>query len=179
MYALVAFALLTSPVLSSEIKTRQSSHSGEFGGGAGVPFTTSGEHLNGPITGLRIRESTSYILGIQIRFGYIWSQVYGSTSSSYLEVTLSYGEHITQVSGKYSSYVNELIFLTNKGRMFRFGQPSGSCFNLFPLHSNTFLRYISGRYSGSLITSIGFHWDRPHGYVSGLNGTGVVQIQAP
>ncbi|XP_069058087.1 zymogen granule membrane protein 16-like [Pleurodeles waltl] len=179
MYAFVAFALLTAPVLSSEIRTRLSSHSREFGGGSGVAFTTSGLHLHGPITGLRIRESTSYILGIQIRFGSIWSSLYGSTSSSYLEVLLRHGEHITQVSGKYSSYVNELIFLTNQGRMFRFGQPSGSCFNLFPLHSNTVLRYISGRYSGSLITSIGFHWDRPLGYVSSLNFTGVAQIQAP
>ncbi|KAJ1125473.1 hypothetical protein NDU88_003905 [Pleurodeles waltl] len=176
MYALVAFALLTSPVLTSEIKSRLSSFSGEFGGGSGVAFTTSGEHLNGPITGLRIRESTSYILGIQIRFGSTWGQMYGSTSSSYLEVILRHGEHIIEASGKYSTYINELIFLTNQGRMFRFGQPSGSCFNLFPLNSNTVLRYISGRYSGSYITSIGFHWDKPRGYVS--NGNGLAQVQA-
>ncbi|XP_069505986.1 zymogen granule membrane protein 16-like [Ambystoma mexicanum] len=177
MYLLLAFALL-APTVSSAVRLRISSFSGEFGGGSGTAFTFSGQHIYGPITGLRIRESTSCIQGIQIKHGNYWSPIYGLLSSPYLEVLLDSGEYIKQVSGKYSSYVNELIFLTNQGRMFRVGQPSGTSFNSFPLHGNTFLRYISGRYSGSVITSIGFHWDRPRGLTSNQNITGVAQVEA-
>ncbi|KAG8535677.1 hypothetical protein GDO81_027997, partial [Engystomops pustulosus] len=94
---------------------------------------------------------------IQFQYGGTWGPYYGDTSGKPLEILLLRGENITQVSGKVASYVNELIFVTSRGRILKFGQPSGSCFNDFPLYEGTVLRYVSGRYS-SVIHSIGFHW---------------------
>ncbi|XP_043943143.1 zymogen granule membrane protein 16-like [Protopterus annectens] len=138
---------------------RFSSYSGEYGVGGGTAFTHSGVHMSGTITALRIRESTSYVVGIQVRYGNVWSNYEGNQGGTLHEINLYPGEYINQVSGKQNSYIAQLIFVTNLGRMFHFGQPSGTCFNSFPIYRNTILRYISGRHNGGVITAIAFHYD--------------------
>ena len=69
-------------------------------------------------------------------------------------------ETIVQISGKYnpSNYIYELIFVTNKGRMFKVGQPTGTSFNIFPAESNQVLQLISGRTDNNALTAIAAHW---------------------
>ncbi|XP_063788569.1 zymogen granule membrane protein 16-like isoform X2 [Pseudophryne corroboree] len=159
MLALLCLCLLLGSTAASSVQSRFSSFVGEYGAGGGTAFSFSTEQLNGPITGLRVRESTSSIIGVQFQYGGRWGAYYGSTSGPLLEVLLHRGENITQVSGKVATYVNELVYVTSHGRILKFGQPAGTSFNDFPLFDGTVLRYVSGRYS-SVIHSIGFHWGR-------------------
>ncbi|KAM5153219.1 zymogen granule membrane protein 16-like [Mantella aurantiaca] len=139
---------------------RSSSYSGEYGGGGGKRFSQSGNQLDGPITALRIRSNRNYITGLQVRYGTTWSKYEGGKVGDQEEVFLHPGESIIQVSGKYSSYLRKLIFVTNKGRYLPFGKDTGTSFNGVPLFPNTVLRFLSGS-SGSVIDAIGFHWDYP------------------
>ncbi|KAM3917803.1 zymogen granule membrane protein 16-like isoform 1-T2 [Leptodactylus fuscus] len=157
MLALLCLCLLLGSSVASSVQSRLSSFVGEYGAGGGTAFSFSSEQLNGPITGLRVRENPSHVIGIQFKYGGTWGSYYGNPSGTLHEILLYRGENITQVSGKVASYVNELVFVTSHGRIFRFGQPSGTSFNDFPLYRDTVLRYVSGRYS-SVIHSIGFHW---------------------
>eukprot|EP00079_Xenopus_tropicalis_P013844 XP_002943206.2 PREDICTED: zymogen granule membrane protein 16 [Xenopus tropicalis] len=157
LFVVLCAGILLGSSTAASIQSRLSSFAGEYGSGGGTAFSFSSEQVYGPITGLRVRENANYIIGLQFRYGNTWGTYYGHTSGLILEILLRPGESITQVSGKTASYVNELIFVTSHGRIFRFGQPSGNCFNDFPLYNNTVLRYVSGRYS-SVIHSIGFHW---------------------
>nr|XP_033775025.1 zymogen granule membrane protein 16 isoform X1 [Geotrypetes seraphini] len=161
MLLLMVFSLLTDCGSSNEIQPRALSFEREYGSGSGVAFSSSSQQVYGPITAVQIYETSSYISGIGLRFGTSWAY-YGGSSGTRIEWYLLQDEHITQVSGKTASYVNELIFLTNKGRMFRAGVSSGTSFNSFPLYSGSVLRFVSGRYSSSILTSIGFHWDHYH-----------------
>ncbi|CAN2390944.1 carbohydrate binding [Pristimantis euphronides] len=137
---------------------RSSSYSGEYGGGGGKRFSHSGNQLDGPITAIRIRANRFYITGIQVRYGTAWSEYKGGSLGDLEEYFLFPGEHITQVSGKYSTYLRKLVLFTNKGRQLTIGKETGTSFNAVPLFPNTVLRYISGS-SGSVIDAIGFHWD--------------------
>ncbi|XP_075037533.1 zymogen granule membrane protein 16-like [Mixophyes fleayi] len=157
MLGLMCLCLLVGSTATFSVQSRFSSYSGEHGAGGGTAFSFSSEQLNGPITGLRVRENPSHVIGIQFQYGGTWGPYYGNPSGTLHEVLLHGGESITQVSGKVASYVNELIFVTSRGRLLRFGQPSGNSFNDFPLFEGTALRYVSGRFS-SVIHSIGFHW---------------------
>ncbi|KAM9305371.1 zymogen granule membrane protein 16-like [Gastrophryne carolinensis] len=157
MSSLLCLCLLLGSAAASSVQSRFSSFAGEYGAGGGTSFSFSSEQIKGPITGLRIRDDASHVRGIQLQYGGIWGPYYGHTSGTLHEILLLPGEYITQASGKFASYVNDLIFVTNRGRLFRFGQPSGTSFNDFPLFEGTALRYISGRYS-SVLHSIGFHW---------------------
>lgn len=82
----------------------------------------------------------------------------GGKSGDLEEIFLHSGESVIQVSGKYSSYLRKLVFVTDKGRYLSFGKDTGTSFNALPLYPNTVLRFISGR-SGSFIDAIGLHWD--------------------
>jgi hypothetical protein len=93
-----------------------------------------------------------------VRYGTVWSDYVGGTQGDLEEIFLHPGESVIQVSGKYKSYVKQMIFVTDKGRYLPFGKASGTSFNAVPLHPNTVLRFISGR-SGSAIDSISLHWD--------------------
>ncbi|KAM4025394.1 zymogen granule membrane protein 16-like isoform 2-T6 [Anomaloglossus baeobatrachus] len=158
---LALLCLLLGSSVASSVQSRRSSFVGEYGAGGGTAFSFSSEQLKGPITGLRVRENPSHIIGIQFKYGASWGPYYGNPSGTLLEILLHQGENITQVSGKVASYVNELVFVTSRGRILKFGQPSGNSFNDFPLFDGTVLRYVSGRYS-SVLHSIGFHWgDNP------------------
>ncbi|XP_073492040.1 zymogen granule membrane protein 16-like [Aquarana catesbeiana] len=152
--------ILVSVCAIAAAQQRSSSYSGEYGGGGGKPFSQSGNQLDGPITALRIRTNRVYITGIQVRYGTTWSEYRGGSSGDLEEIFLHPGEHISQVNGKYTHYVRQLVFFSNKERVFTFGKDIGISFNASPLFPDTFLRYISGS-SDSVIDAIGFHWDYP------------------
>ena len=95
---------------------------------------------------------------LQVRYGTVWSDYVGGTSGDLDEIFLYPGESIVQVSGKYSTYLRKLVFVTDKFRFLSFGKDKGTSFNAAPLYPNTVLRFFSGR-AGSLIDAISFHWD--------------------
>ncbi|XP_073490933.1 zymogen granule membrane protein 16-like [Aquarana catesbeiana] len=158
MLTLLCVCFLLSSTAAVSVQSRRSSFSNEFGAGGGTAFSFSSDERNGQITGFRIRETTSNIVGIQLQYGDVWGPFYGYSIGTLFEVLLFRGENITQVSGKTGSCVYELIFVTSRGRIFKFGQPSGTSFNDVPLFEGTVLRYISGRYTPNFLSSIGFHW---------------------
>uniref|UniRef100_A0A8C5QR54 Jacalin-type lectin domain-containing protein n=1 Tax=Leptobrachium leishanense TaxID=445787 RepID=A0A8C5QR54_9ANUR len=150
--------ILLSVLCVVSAQPRSYSFSGQYGGGGGKRFSQSGNQLDGPITAFRVRVNRNYIVGIQVRYGETWSNYEGGSLGDLDEFFLHPGEHVIQVSGKYSLYLRRLVFVTNNGRQLPFGRDYGTSFVAVPLYPNTVLRFISGR-SGSLINDIGFHWD--------------------
>ncbi|KAK5854853.1 hypothetical protein PBY51_005008 [Eleginops maclovinus] len=148
------FALLAASAIA-EPETQSYSFSPAAGSGSGSSFTLTGE---GRITAVRVWES-SYIRGFQFRYGFIWSPVVGFTSGQQQEMELSDDEAVIQISGKYSHYVQSVVFVTSKGRHLEAGQPSGTSFNMYPSHKDAELVLLSGTYHGA-ITSIAAHWAR-------------------
>lgn len=69
-----------------------------------------------------------------MRYGTVWSDYVGGNQGDLEEIFLHPGESVIQVSGKYKSYVKQLIFVTDKGRYLPFGKDSGTSFNAVPLH---------------------------------------------
>uniref|UniRef100_A0A8C3SEY4 Jacalin-type lectin domain-containing protein n=1 Tax=Chelydra serpentina TaxID=8475 RepID=A0A8C3SEY4_CHESE len=120
-------------------------------------FSYSGDHLLGPITAFRVWEHPSNF--IKFQFAGRWSRTYGYEQGKYHEVTLFLGEEITQISGKHSTYVFQLIFFTSRKRAFFFGQPAGESFNGVPLEEGNVLAFVTGHHNGAGITGIGMHWD--------------------
>ncbi|XP_043833024.1 zymogen granule membrane protein 16 [Dromiciops gliroides] len=156
---MLALALLALLCVSAEsVQPRTSSYNGEYGGGGGKRFSHSGNQLDGPITAIRIRTNSYYIVGLQVKYGKEWSDYTGGSRGDLEEIFLYPGESIIQVSGKYKNYLRQLIFVTDKGRHLAFGKDTGTSFNAAPLYPNTVLRFFSGR-SGSVIDAIGLHWD--------------------
>uniref|UniRef100_A0A8C5SAP0 Zymogen granule protein 16 n=1 Tax=Laticauda laticaudata TaxID=8630 RepID=A0A8C5SAP0_LATLA len=96
---------------------------------------------------------------LQVRYGKEWSNYVGGSLGDLEEIFLFPRESIIQVSGKYSSYICKLVFVTDEGHYFSFGKDYGTSFNGAPLFPNTVLRFFSGHYS-SVISSIGFHSDK-------------------
>uniref|UniRef100_F7C9J6 Jacalin-type lectin domain-containing protein n=1 Tax=Ornithorhynchus anatinus TaxID=9258 RepID=F7C9J6_ORNAN len=159
---LVTLALLG--LWGSEVlgKVRLSSFSGPYGTTGGTAFSFSGDHLQGPITGLRVREQPGgMIRGIQLQFGGAWSKYFGSETEVVHEFLLLPEETITQVSGKFHTYIQQLIFITSQGRQFHVGQPAGTSFNALPHRPTASLRFISGQHNNAGLTNIGFHWEMP------------------
>ncbi|KAM5227605.1 zymogen granule membrane protein 16-like [Ctenodactylus gundi] len=158
MLTIALLGLLCASASASAIEARTSSYNGEYGGGGGSRFSHSGNQLEGPITAIRVRVNSYYIVGLQVRYGKEWSDYVGGKQGDLEEIYLHPGESVIQVSGKYKSYVKQLVFVTDKGRYLPFGKDTGTSFNAAPLHPDTVLRFISGR-SSSAINAIGFHWD--------------------
>ncbi|XP_033026932.1 zymogen granule membrane protein 16 [Lacerta agilis] len=158
MFWFTALALLCCGITISTAQPRSSSSSGEYGGGGGKRFSQSGNQLDGPITAIRVRVNRWYIVGLQVRYGKEWSNYVGGSSGDLEEIFLHPGESIIQATGKYKTYLRQLVFVTDKGRYFPFGKDTGISFNAAPLYPNTVLRYFTGR-SGSVIDAIAFHWD--------------------
>ncbi|XDV39832.1 hypothetical protein PO909_009015 [Leuciscus waleckii] len=140
------------------------SYSPAVGDGSGTEFTTSQE---GRITGIRVYEYpytgyyyNNYLNGLQLQYDGNWTELVGMNGyGNEKTMTLFDNEYFVQVSGKYySGYITELMFVTNEGRSFKVGQPSGLSFNLYPTHDGSALRFLSGRHNGFAITSIGAHW---------------------
>ncbi|XP_045399320.1 zymogen granule membrane protein 16 [Lemur catta] len=158
MLTIALTALLCASASASAIQARSSSYNGEYGGGGGQRFSHSGNQLDGPITAIRVRVNRYYIVGLQVRYGKVWSDYVGGTRGDLEEIFLHSGESVIQVSGKYKRYLRKLVFVTDKGRYLPFGKDTGTSFNAVPLHPNTVLRFISGR-AGAVIDAIGLHWD--------------------
>ncbi|XP_069920782.1 zymogen granule membrane protein 16-like [Oryctolagus cuniculus] len=146
------------PFLSTAVQARSSSYSGEYGRGGGEPFSHSGLQLEGPITAIRVRVNSLYIVGLQVRYGQVWSDYVGGKLGDLEETFLHPGESVIAVSGSYSYYLKTLVFETDEGRFLSFGNDTGVMFYAIPLDLDAVLRFISGR-AGLFITVIGLHWD--------------------
>ncbi|KAK0153879.1 Zymogen granule membrane protein 16 [Merluccius polli] len=132
------------------------SYSPSVGGGSGTSFSSSGE---GSITGIKVwAHSYYYVSGIQLRYGTRWGKVLGRISTIEHRMDLFEGEAFIQVSGKYGSYINQLFFVTNRGRFLMAGRSSQTAFNFYPKHPESELRLLSGRDNGYALTSLGAHW---------------------
>uniref|UniRef100_A0A5F9DNE3 Zymogen granule membrane protein 16 n=1 Tax=Oryctolagus cuniculus TaxID=9986 RepID=A0A5F9DNE3_RABIT len=158
MWTFMLLGLLCASASASAIQARSSSYNGEYGSGGGERFSHSGLQLEGPITAIRVRVNSLYIVGLQVRYGKVWSDYVGGKLGDLEEIFLHPGESVIQVSGKYKYYLRKLVFVTDKGRYLSFGKDTGTSFNAVPLHPNTVLRFISGR-AGLFINAIGLHWD--------------------
>nr|XP_051690909.1 zymogen granule membrane protein 16-like [Oryctolagus cuniculus] len=146
------------PFLSTAVQARSSSYSREYGKGGGEPFSHSGLQLEGPITAIRVRVDSRYIVGLQVRYGQVWSDYVGGNLGDLEEIFLHPGESVIEVSGKYKNYLKTLKFFTNYGRILSFGKGRGVIFYAVPLDLDAVLRFISGR-AGLFVSAIGLHWD--------------------
>ncbi|XP_012782923.2 zymogen granule membrane protein 16 [Ochotona princeps] len=158
MQTLVLLALLCALASATAIQARSSSYNGEYGSSGGQRFSHSSNQLEGPITAIRVRVNSLFIVGLQVRYGKVWSDYVGGKLGDLEEIVLHPGESVIQVSGKYKYYVRKLVFVTDKGRYLSFGKDTGVSFNAAPLYPNTVLRFISGR-AGLFLNAIGLHWD--------------------
>ncbi|KAJ8409861.1 hypothetical protein AAFF_G00219200 [Aldrovandia affinis] len=139
------------------------SYSTAVGGGSGTSYASSGE---GRITAVRVWENSgSFITGFQLKYDYAWSQMYGRNATNVVEMSLFEDEAFIQISGKYnpSNYIFQVVFVTSRGRSLLAGQPSSISFNFYPIHVQSELRILSGRFNGVGITSIGAHWGMVYG----------------
>ncbi|XP_074543372.1 zymogen granule membrane protein 16-like [Halichoeres trimaculatus] len=154
MHYILLAALLSACALA-DVQTQYYSFSPAVGSGSGQPYSLTG---TGRITAVRVWERYSnYITGFQFRYGLVWSPIAGYSSGDLQEIELHDDEFIWQISGKYSHYLQSVVFTTSKGRTLRAGQPSGRSFNMYPQHPMAELRFISGRFHGA-ITSLQAHW---------------------
>ncbi|KAM4725183.1 zymogen granule membrane protein 16-like [Anableps anableps] len=152
MHYIAVFALLIACALADD---SHYSFSKSVGSGGGSSYSVTGE---GRITAVRVWEVYSnYIYGFQLRYGVVWTPVIGYVSGEPHELELFENERIIQISGKYSQYIQSLIFVTDKGRSLYVGQASGNSFNMYPTHPDAELRFLSGRVSGPP-TSLQAHW---------------------
>ncbi|XP_032635026.2 zymogen granule membrane protein 16-like [Chelonoidis abingdonii] len=137
----------------------QVSYSGEYGSAVGTSFSYPIVIPWHPITAFRVWEHpSSFIAALQFQFDGTWSKTFGYEQGKDHEVTLFRGEEITQISGKNSTYVFQLIFSTNRGRIFFFGQPAGESFNAYPLEQGKVLALVSGHHNEAGITGIRMQW---------------------
>uniref|UniRef100_A0A8C0G1F9 Jacalin-type lectin domain-containing protein n=1 Tax=Chelonoidis abingdonii TaxID=106734 RepID=A0A8C0G1F9_CHEAB len=116
----------------------------------GTQWTGKGMGIWGATQILRVRGADSTLSSppsLQFQFDGTWSKTFGYEQGKDHEVTLFRGEEITQISGKNSTYVFQLIFSTNRGRIFFFGQPAGESFNAYPLEQGKVLALVSGHHN--------------------------------
>ncbi|XP_068996225.1 zymogen granule membrane protein 16-like [Embiotoca jacksoni] len=156
MFSFLVFAALCASCLARPGLANYS-YSQAVGGGSGTSFSSEGE---GRITAIRAWETNNaYIVGIQLRYDYIWSHILGRAVGNSQELELFDGEAIVQISGKYhTNYIYQLIFVTSRGRSLIVGQPSQRSFNFYAVHPDAELKLLSGRFNGNGITSLGAHW---------------------
>ncbi|XP_060639040.2 zymogen granule membrane protein 16-like [Anolis sagrei] len=169
-FTLLMLLFVGSTITSAYIlPLSDSSYSGEFGGSGGKRFSQAGNQMDGPITAFRIRTNKYYIVGLQFRYCRQWSDFVGGTDGETEEIFLYDDEAIIQITGRYNSYLQNLVFITNQGRSFVFGAYNGYSyhgyygftFNAVPLYRHAVLRYISGR-AASYIDALSFHWGKQH-----------------
>uniref|UniRef100_A0A3Q3W6N2 Jacalin-type lectin domain-containing protein n=1 Tax=Mola mola TaxID=94237 RepID=A0A3Q3W6N2_MOLML len=140
------FFLVFAAVCASCLAAEYYSFSPPVGTSGGTSFALTG---NGQITAVRLWEHNSaYIAGIQVRFGYIWSEIIGRKQGPMQEIYLDEGEAIIQVTP----------VLTNYGHVLIFDPLLQTSFNMYPTHSKSQLIMLSGRYNSNGITSLGAHW---------------------
>nr|XP_017193251.2 zymogen granule membrane protein 16-like [Oryctolagus cuniculus] len=139
MWTFMLLGLLCASASASAIQARSSSYSGEYGSGGGEPFSHSGLQLEGPITAIRVRVNSFNIVGLQVRYGQVWSDYVGGKLGDLEEIFIHPGESVIAVSGSYSNYLKTLNFVTDEGRFLSFGKDTGIMLYAVPLHSNTVL----------------------------------------
>ncbi|XP_028317429.1 zymogen granule membrane protein 16-like [Gouania willdenowi] len=155
MLFVAVLTLLALSALADDFHDPEYSFVAPVGPGSGTAFSLTGE---GRITAIRVWEwSGSYIVGFQFRYGVVWSEVVGRKEGESHEMELFDGEAIVQISGKYTSYIQSVVFITNMGRSLNVGRPSGHSFNMYPTNKHAELCFISGRYHSG-ISSLGSHW---------------------
>ncbi|XP_069549219.1 zymogen granule membrane protein 16-like [Brachyistius frenatus] len=156
MFSFLVFAALCASCLAKSGLANYS-YSRAVGGGSGTSFSSEGE---GRITAIKAWETTNaYIVGIQLRYDYIWSPMVGRAVGNSHELELFDGEVIVQISGKYhTNYIYQLIFVTSRGRSLIVGQPYQRSFNFYAGHPDAELKLLSGRFNSNGITSLGAHW---------------------
>ncbi|XP_048373685.1 zymogen granule membrane protein 16-like [Sphaerodactylus townsendi] len=157
-FTLLAFLCCAFSLSAGAIVKRYASHSGEYGGTLGTRFSHSVNQLDGPITAIKIRVYSSYITGLQVRYGRDWSDYVGGTAGELHHIVLHPGEGIDHVSGMADSYLRKLEFHTSLRRHFSFGVAAGTAFSGIPLFPNSALSYLSGRADSSYVYAISFHW---------------------
>ncbi|XP_042346213.1 zymogen granule membrane protein 16-like [Plectropomus leopardus] len=158
MFSFLFLAVLCTSCLAAP--SSYYSFSPPVGPGSGTAFSTKADER---LTGIRIWESTnSYITGLQVRNGYIWSEVIGRKWGDKQELILYPGEKIIQVSGKYqtsyTAYIYQLVLKTDHGRSLSAGQPSHNSFNMYADYPGSELFMLSGRYNSAGLKSVGAHW---------------------
>ncbi|XP_057684406.1 zymogen granule membrane protein 16-like [Corythoichthys intestinalis] len=154
MFVLLCIMLLVGSA-SSQWEDDDYSFTAPVGGQRGSTYAIQ---RPGRITGIRMWENyNNYIAGIQLRYGYSWSDIVGRARGAVQEMLLFENEAIVQLSGKHINWVYSLAFTTNMGRSLYAGQPRGYSFNMYPHSKKAELRFISGRQSSSIV-SIGAHW---------------------
>ncbi|XP_049606284.1 zymogen granule membrane protein 16 [Syngnathus scovelli] len=156
MIFLLFIALLSRTALAYVGQDAESySFSQHVGTGLGLSYAITG---TGRITGVRVWEANNnFIYGIQLRYGYTWTDVTGLKLGQKQEIILFDDEAIVAIRGKYAFYIQSVVFTTNLGRSLFAGRPVGHSFNMYPENENGELRFISGRFHGA-ITSMGAHW---------------------
>ncbi|XP_054620008.1 zymogen granule membrane protein 16-like [Dunckerocampus dactyliophorus] len=154
MHNIVVVTLLMFSIFS-DVQPQKYSYSEPVGSGGGDTFSITGE---GRITAVRVWEQyNNLITGLQLRYGHIWSPAVGSRVGALKDFELYDGEAIVQISGKFTSSVQSVVFVTNLGRFLQAGQPRGNSFNMYPTSKEAELRIISGQVRNGF-TSFGAHW---------------------
>uniref|UniRef100_A0A672F3G3 Jacalin-type lectin domain-containing protein n=1 Tax=Salarias fasciatus TaxID=181472 RepID=A0A672F3G3_SALFA len=155
MFSLLVIAVLCTSCLAAPYDL--SSVSLPVGGNSGDAFYTQGDRR---ISGIRVWENiSSFITGIQVRYGTTWSPTIGFEVGPAQELLLRGHEAITQVSGKYSTrYILQLYFVTSHGRILVAGRPTRYSFNMFPQYQGAVLKRLHGRVNHLGITSLGAEW---------------------
>ncbi|XP_015246339.1 PREDICTED: zymogen granule membrane protein 16-like [Cyprinodon variegatus] len=152
MHYIAVFALL---LVCASADDSHYSFSPSVGYGGGSSYSVTGV---GRITAVRVWDLyNNYIYGFQLRYEGVWSPVVGYISGAPNELELFKDEKIIQISGKYTHYLQSLIFVTDKGRSLHVGQPTGHTFNMYPTHPDAELRFLSGSVHGPP-TSLQAHW---------------------
>uniref|UniRef100_A0A672F5E5 Jacalin-type lectin domain-containing protein n=1 Tax=Salarias fasciatus TaxID=181472 RepID=A0A672F5E5_SALFA len=155
MFSLLVIAVLCTSCLAAPYDF--SSVSVPVGGNSGDVFYTQGD---GRISGIRVWENrSSFITGIQVRYGTTWLPTIGFEVGPAQELLLRGHEAITQISGKYStSYIFQLYVVTSHRRILVAGQPTWYSFNMFPQYRGAVLKRLHGRVNSAGITSLGADW---------------------
>ncbi|KAM6995353.1 zymogen granule membrane protein 16-like [Tautogolabrus adspersus] len=155
MFFFLFFTLICTSSLTSASMIGFS-YSASVGHGGGISYATEG---NGRITAIRVWEKPdSYVTSLQLCYDYIWSERIGTAGGILQEMQLYDDETIIQVSGKHNGFIFQLVFVTSRGRFLSAGTPTGISFNFYPTDGKAGLRLLSGRYTGTGITSVGAHW---------------------
>ncbi|CAJ1062071.1 zymogen granule membrane protein 16-like [Xyrichtys novacula] len=166
MIFVLLFTMLFSTCLAAPTSISPS-YSVAVGIGSGTAFATEGK---GRITAIRVWEiSRSFIGSLQLCYDYICPDKFGNSPGTLQEMELYEDETIVQVSGKHSSYIYQLVFVTSHGRFLSAGNPMGLSFSFFPKDPRAGLLMLSGRYNRYGITSVAAHWGE---VVSNINTDG-------
>uniref|UniRef100_G1U8R8 Jacalin-type lectin domain-containing protein n=1 Tax=Oryctolagus cuniculus TaxID=9986 RepID=G1U8R8_RABIT len=96
---------------------------------------------------------------IQVKVGWVWDAVYGTTGWKTQELILQPEEHITSVQGQYLLKIWRLTLCTNHSRCVEFGKAAGKPFSALPTEDGQVLKGIFGFLASPGFKGLGFRWD--------------------